>query len=1059
MFQEREMYHQIRHQHPCRSGESRCSKPRCLPPFLRVSFGRGIQVGYVGEKAFMTCDHRHEVGIKFLGFKTDIGISGVWEFCTFGYEQFETPDTYKYRYDAVPKLTADKPSITFRLKADDKAYLALSPKKKDVQDMIEIVLSNNLSEMRIGRGNKHVAKESTPDLLSPDEFRQFYLTFEQGRSIQVGRLGQKPFLKYKPSKPIHFDFLGFASDVACKGVWEFPVLGTSEHQSTSGVYKYNFLFPPLPQTTEMITFHVKAASNALIALSPEDKPSDDMYEIMLGLDKNQKSGITYEGKFNSHITTEKILTADSFKHFYIYLQDDMIQVGVVGEKPFMKCERKTDVKFVGFCSDHKSPAIWDFCMFGRELFETSKYHFDLPRVPRDRKIVTFRVKAKSDAYLAMRSDKEDDMYEIELCGTGSGMSRSALKYGQQQAINASTPHLSDEEFRHFYIYIDPKKPIQVGEVGQKPFLKHKSTKPFIVKEIGFGTGHDVSGVWEFCTFEFLDGDILPDPTRQLLLYSILNKYYDMAEYFWEEGQEHIAAALTASKMYKVMAKGQHTELKELLYGIAQKYEDLAYGILTECEDQTEGQDTLDLLIRISPNWGYRNHLSLAEDTESRRFMSHPAVQVLLGKIWREGLPTEGQDKTQPLHRDPISNKTIGYKRIGDQSSDEDEVEKTTPLRTGYVQEDYEEEQPKGCWQKTKQFLDAPRTKFWINLVMYIVFLIFFSYVMVSDQLSKKRPSEAESFLIFWVVTFITEEVRQLVQPDMGRRVNKGRKRLRNITIKAKSQIREYMSNYWNWIDIVMLLLFVLGEIIRLSPNGRSPGRIVLAFSLFMFYLRFLHFLTISKNIGPKVFMIFKMLGDLRFMIIILVIILVGYGVAVQAILYPHVTDVSSVVKGILFRPTFQIYGELFLDDVTASQTEGTCSGNALDPCPEHVGWGVFFLVVYMIISNVLLLNLLIAMFSNTYQRVQGETDLHAKFQRYSLTKEFFNRPLLPPPLIIFAHLYRLIRYILHKARILRWTIHRMERYFSDGDERSLIKMEERCAYNYIQRKRSDGSSR
>ena len=69
--------------------------------------------------------------------------------------------------------------------------------------------------------------------------------------------------------------------------------------------------------------------------------------------------------------------------------------------------------------------------------------------------------------------------------------------------------------------------------------------------------------------EFLDGDILADPTRQLFLFAILNKYHDLAEYFWEEGQEHIAAALTASHIYKNMAKDQHSELKLLFRGIAQ----------------------------------------------------------------------------------------------------------------------------------------------------------------------------------------------------------------------------------------------------------------------------------------------------------------------------------------------------------------------------------------------------------------------------------------------------------------------------------------------------------
>ncbi len=93
---------------------------------------------------------------------------------------------------------------------------------------------------------------------------------------------------------------------------------------------------------------------------------------VLGVDKNYKSGISLGGKFLAHVTTEKLLSAENFKHFYISLKDGMIQVGVVGEKPFMKTTRQNDVKFLGFCSDHKSPAIWDFCVFGKTFPQTTE---------------------------------------------------------------------------------------------------------------------------------------------------------------------------------------------------------------------------------------------------------------------------------------------------------------------------------------------------------------------------------------------------------------------------------------------------------------------------------------------------------------------------------------------------------------------------------------------------------------------------------------------------------------------------------------------------------------
>ena len=90
---------------------------------------------------------------------------------------------------------------------------------------------------------------------------------------------------------------------------------------------------------------------------------------MLGIEKNQKSGITLNNKFQTQIPTEDLLTPDRFRHFYILLHEGSILVGIVGEKPFMRHERQTrfDLRYLGFCSDYNSTAIWDFCVFGKDL--------------------------------------------------------------------------------------------------------------------------------------------------------------------------------------------------------------------------------------------------------------------------------------------------------------------------------------------------------------------------------------------------------------------------------------------------------------------------------------------------------------------------------------------------------------------------------------------------------------------------------------------------------------------------------------------------------------------
>ncbi|CAF1524515.1 unnamed protein product [Didymodactylos carnosus] len=63
--------------------------------------------------------------------------------------------------------------------------------------------------------------------------------------------------------------------------------------------------------------------------------------------------------------------------------------------------------------------------------------------------------------------------------------------------------------------------------------------------------------------------------------------------------------------------------------------------------------------------------------------------------------------------------------------------------------------------------------------------------------------------------------------------------------------------------------------------------------------------------------------------------------------------------------------------------------------------------IYMAFGAILLVNLLIAMFSNTFSSCQTDTDYIWKSQRFKLVFEYLDRPSLPPPLICIPHLYRL----------------------------------------------------
>ena len=68
-----------------------------------------------------------------------------------------------------------------------------------------------------------------------------------------------------------------------------------------------------------------------------------------------------------------------------------------------------------------------------------------------------------------------------------------------------------------------------------------------------------------------------------------------------------------------------------------KYDKLAYEVLDACEKHIKENDTLNLLIRKSSNWGETTCLQLAEISGNKKFIAHSAVQARLDNIWCNGL--------------------------------------------------------------------------------------------------------------------------------------------------------------------------------------------------------------------------------------------------------------------------------------------------------------------------------------------------------------------------------------------------------------------------------------
>lgn len=75
-------------------------------------------------------------------------------------------------------------------------------------------------------------------------------------------------------------------------------------------------------------------------------------------------------------------------------------------------------------------------------------------------------------------------------------------------------------------------------------------------------------------------------------------------------------------------------------------------------------------------------------------------------------------------------------------------------------------------------------------------------------------------------------------------------------------------------------------------------------------------------------------------------------------------------------------------------------------CPEIIGANVALILytIYLIFLNILLINLLIAVFGKTYESIEEKSDKIWKKQRYDVIYEYFHKPTLPPPFVFLTFL-------------------------------------------------------
>ncbi|XP_076088237.1 transient receptor potential cation channel subfamily M member 5-like isoform X1 [Mytilus galloprovincialis] len=554
-----------------------------------------------------------------------------------------------------------------------------------------------------------------------------------------------------------------------------------------------------------------------------------------------------------------------------------------------------------------------------------------------------------------------------------------------------------------------------------PELKDKTIKQKKIVEMVNDAVVKILGSEDMKPFEKEDEIGINDIFKHLFIWAVLMNRRDLAMLFWKRDGDSIYSALFASSLAKRLAETASAEAfmdeQTALWESSRHYEDLAYSVMTELY-LNDRKHARQLLVREVKRYNSTTIFEITEKFSLMKFMGHAACQTKLNKIWKGRI--KGDTSTLKVIMFAVTFFPIlKWNILKLHKTGERAKNKVTQWGKGATQD---QQNISTCLQsvpnwmrKLYYFYNAPLIKFLFSVLTYMTMLVVFSLFVLTDlhPMEEKFPSIYEYIVYAWAATSLTEEIRQAIV--MG---NFQSFEWRQLSLNAMTWFY-----FWTLFEMLMYLMFITSVFLRLTmPAGRfHNARMMYAVTLGTFIINSMQFFLVSKQIGPKVIMIGRMMFDVIFFILIFAVFLFGFGVIYQATMYPNTEPGFPLFQNIIFLPYWQLYGELFLEQFYGALPDDCTenielySNGTMDRCPERNQINTFVLAVYMVVTHIVLVNLLIAMFSHTFTKVQDNNELVWKFHRFSLIEEYYDRSSFVPPFIILSHLRIFILYIKNRC--------------------------------------------
>ncbi|XP_017855836.1 PREDICTED: transient receptor potential protein [Drosophila arizonae] len=405
-------------------------------------------------------------------------------------------------------------------------------------------------------------------------------------------------------------------------------------------------------------------------------------------------------------------------------------------------------------------------------------------------------------------------------------------------------------------------------------------------------------------------------------------------------------------------------------------------------------------------------LKLAIRYKQKTFVAHPNVQQLLAAIWYEGLPG--------FRRKQGSQQLIDVIKLGC----------SFPI--------YSLKYILAPDSEGAKFMRKPFVKFITHSCSYMFFLMLLGaaslrvvqitfellafpwmLTMLEDWRKHERgslPGPIELAIIMYIAALIFEELKSLYSDGLF----------------------EYIMDLWNIVDYISNMFYVTWILCRATawvivhrdlwfrgidpyfprehwhpfdPMLLSEG--AFAAGMVFSYLKLVHIFSINPHLGPLQVSLGRMIIDIIKFFFIYTLVLFAFGCGLNQLLWyyaeleknkcyhlhPDVADFDDQEKACTiwrrFSNLFETSQSLFwasfgLVDLVSFDLAGIKSFTRF--------WALLMFGSYSVINIIVLLNMLIAMMSNSYQIISERADTEWKFARSQLWMSYFeDGGTIPPP--------------------------------------------------------------